>query len=402
MVALVVAGIWTACLQSPAVTRATGIGGAAVPFIDLYGLLAAGELAQANGDPFKPNPLDPYNRPHVYTSWWLITGNAGLTRADTGWLGAVLVGLTLVSTLVLIRPRRPAEAVVTLAVLCSPAFLLAVNRANNDLVVFIVLCGALAALRAEKVEHRTLAVVLLGLAAALKYYPLAAAILLLGARSHRELCAGLGLFTFVLLLAWPGLLPGLASAARYKPNPDGLYAFGAPMLFRNLGLTSPVGWLVLTGGLVATAFALARSHRQEALSTSANQFSEREFICGAALVVGCFFLGASYAYKLVFAVWLLPWLWRQGAAPADERWRKLTLALLLAVLWFEGLMAILINMVLTPLSITVARRVLDVTLAVQQVLTWGLVLALTRGLLIYTERRLRFFVAGDPTASEST
>ena len=61
---------------------------------------------------------------------------------------------------------------------------------------------------------------------------------------------------------------------------------------------------------------------------------------GAALVVGCFFLGASYVYKLVFAVWLLPWLWRQGAAPAEERWRRLTLALLLAVLWFEGLMAI--------------------------------------------------------------
>ena len=391
LVALIVVGVWSVMLCSPFISRILGIGDSAGPFIDLYGLLAAGELAQAHGNPFQPNPLDHYNRPHVYTTWWLVTGSLGLTRADTAHAGAALVILTLGSALCLIRPRRLHEATFTLAVLCSPALLFAANRANNDLAVFVLMCGALATLRANVMAARALAVVLLAIAAALKYFPLAALVVLLGVRSRRELLGGIGLFALVLLLAWPALSPGLESAARYKPNPDGLYAFGAPVLFRNFGIYSSFGWLALTGVVAVAGFALARSQWPDALTTTEESIAEREFVCGAALIVGCFFLGATYAYKMIFAVWLLPWLWTQHDAIPAEPWRRFTMTLLLIVLWFEGLMAIVINVVFTPLSVPAARHLLNAILAINQVLTWSLILALVRELLIYANRRLQVF-----------
>jgi hypothetical protein len=107
------------------------------------------------------------------------------------------------------------------------------------------------------------------------------------------------------------------------------------------------------------------------------------------MVVGCFLHGSSYLYKMVFALWLLPGLWRAAAGP-EERWRKLTLGLLLAVLWFEGGMAVLLNIgvftfILPPAT---AHQMLEVTLVLGQLFTWALVGCLWRALLIYTGRQL--------------
>lgn len=388
---LLVAGIWAACLQAPVVWRATGIGQTSVPFLDLYGLLAAGEVAQAHGDPFQPNPLDPFHRPHVYTAWWLVSGAIGLTRADTEWLGLAMAGLSLVAAVALIRPARKQEAILTTLVLCSPAVLMAVNRGNNDLVVLVIICAALGCLRTGSPAWRALGIILLAVAAALKYYPLAAAVVLLGARTRRELGASLGLLVVVLVLAWPALQPGLVSAARFKPHPDGLYAFGAPTLFRDFGFHSPAGWLSLSALMGAGIIWLVCGPRQTEPAGEQNPAVEREFACGAAMITGVFFLGASFVYKLIFAVWLLPGLWREPPGGMAARSQRAIRWLLLAVLWLEGVLALVINLVLTPLSLPLAYRALDATLVVSQLLTWGLVGCLARELALYGIRRIRSF-----------
>lgn len=392
----VAAGVWVVCLRSPAVWRATGIGETSIPFIDLYGLLAAGELAEMHGDPFRPNPLDPYHRPHVYTEWWLATGAAGLTRTDTLWLGWAQVGLSLVAAVALVRPRRPWPAIQMLLVLCSPALLMAVNRGNNDLAVFVLVCAALASLRADSPGVRMLAVVLLAVAAVLKYYPLAALVVLLGSRSRREFSAALLLYAVVLLLAWPALKPGLASAAQFKPHPEGLYAFGAPTLFRDFGVESPAGWLALSAFAGMAGIWLARAAGTVTPLATVEPSAEREFACGAVLLVGCFFLGASFLYKMIFAVLLLPWFASAALSPADARWRRAGWWLLLAVLWFEGTMAVVINLGLAPWSPGAAQTTLTATLVAGQILTWGLMIFLMGQLLRYCLARIRHLFPRHP------
>jgi hypothetical protein len=389
LVVLVVASVWAVCLRNPVVWRSTGIGETSVPFLDLYALLAAGEVAQAGGDPFQPNPLDPYNRPHVYTTWWLGMGAIGLTRADTKWLGQALAGLCLVAAVFLIRPKRLDESIQAILVLCSPGMLMAVNRGNNDLVVFVIVCAALGCLRSNALSFRALGVTLLAISAALKYYPLAALVVLLAARSRREWSGALILYALVLILAWPALRPGLESAVRYQPRPEWLYAFGAPILFRDFGFHPQSGWLIPT--FIVSGWVAWRARRLWMAAPSGRWASseEREFICGAALIVGCFFLGASYVYKLIFAVWLLPWFWRGHHSIAKICWARIIWWLLLAVLWLEGLLALVINLVISGLAPAIAHRMLVATLVASQLLTWGLIVCLLRPLVAYGVERSR-------------
>ncbi len=384
---LLVAAIWAACFRFPVLWAATGIGEADKPFLDLQSLLAAGEYAQAGHDPYLHNPGDPYNRPLVYTEWWLVTGRLGLTLADTGWLGTWLIGLTLVSAVLLTRPASAREVGGLVLFLASPALLMAAVRANNDLVVFVLMCGALGCLRTGRPSLRALGIVLLAVAAVLKYFPLAAVLLLLEARTRRELLGWGLLYGLVLLLAWPSLEPGLRAATRSQPSPEWLYAFGAPVLFRDFHLAVPAT-LVAGAFLLAVGFSRMAVKPAPAAPPLAAGNEERELVAGAVMVVGCFVHGSSYVYKLVFALWLLPWLWR---APPADRLRRIISLLLLAVLWLEGTMAVVINLSVTFSLWTAAtgERVLAATLVVSQLLGWALAVILGRSLLLYLQRQLQ-------------
>src|SRR6185503_5999958 len=65
------------------------------------------------------------------------------------------------------------------------------------------------------------------------------------------------------------------------------------------------------------------------------------FVFGATLLVGCFFAGANFSYRLVFCLLMLPFLCRMGwRAPAEAGARRLARALLMlmiAVVWLDGM-----------------------------------------------------------------
>ena len=147
MVAGVTAAIWWLCFQSPMFWVTAGMGEPNRPFIDLYGLLVAVDAQHLGLDPFVPSNLDPYRRPHVYSEWWLALGDLGLGRKDVLWLGTVLVAVLIANVVAMVRPRTWRESAGLLAVLLSPAFLLAANRANNDLTILLLVSGGLLCFR---------------------------------------------------------------------------------------------------------------------------------------------------------------------------------------------------------------------------------------------------------------
>ncbi len=399
LTALLAATIWVACFYTPGVWLLTGIGEADKPFLDLRNLVAAGEVAQLGHNPYVSNPLDPYHRPHGFSSWWLVGGRLGLTRADIAWLGTLLLGLSLASTVLLLRPAGWRQGAGLLLVLISPPLLFLINRANHDLVVFVLMSLALACLRHERSAVRALAILLLAVSAVLKYFPLAAVVLLLDARTRREFAGWVLLYGLVLVLAWPSLAEALRTAASHTPAPAWLFAFGAPTFFRNLELAAAAAWGWLAAGLVLLAVATSwwrSTARTAPPATGEARTLEREFACGAVMIVGCFLHGSSYLYKMVFALWLLPWLWRATLDQGEERWRKATQSLLLAVLWFEGGTTLAINLsvfteILTP---PVAHRMIGVTIQIGQLLTWALVFCLWRALLVYLGRESRRLLKG--------
>lgn len=398
LTALLAATIWVACFYTPGVWLLTGIGEADKPFLDLRHLLAAGQAAQLGLNPHVSNPFDPYLRLYGFSDWWLISGSLGLTLRDTAWIGTLLLGLTLASTVLLLKPAGWRQGAGLLLVLVSPPVLFLVNRANHDVVVFVLMSLALACLRHASGAVRALAILLLAVSAVLKYFPLAAVVILLEARTRREFAGWILLYGLVLVLAWPSLEQALGIATRHQPAPAWLFAFGAPTFFRNLELTGAATWGWLAAGLMLLAVAASwwrSAVRQAPPAAGEARTLEREFACGAVMIVGCFLHGSSYLYKMVFALWLLPWLWRATLEPGEERWRRATQRLLMAVLWVEGGVALGINLnvVTGTLSPEVAQRMIALTVQAGQLLTWALVFCLWRALLIYVARETKRLLA---------
>ena len=72
----------------------------------------------------------------------------------------------------------------------------------------------------------------------------------------------------------------------------------------------------------------------------------------------------------------------------EERWRKTTFGLLLAVRWLEGGTVVVINVVVSALSRPLAERMLEMALLVSQLLPCAMVLCLWRALLVYLIRQV--------------
>src|SRR6478735_6861198 len=104
LLALLLAGL-SAVILWPDVLQLMGFSFHRQWFLDSHAILAANDAARLGDDPAQPNPLDPLNRSHVYSDWWLGLRWLGLTRADNFAFGGICV---LAFLAVAVAGARPA------------------------------------------------------------------------------------------------------------------------------------------------------------------------------------------------------------------------------------------------------------------------------------------------------
>ncbi len=312
-------------------------------FIDSAAILAASDAVRTGADPWLPNPLDAYGRPHCYSGWWLGLAATGLTREDNFLLGSLWVAAFFGSALLLLRPATIAVAAITAAALLSPPVLLAVNRANNDLVVFALLATGLILMVRDTAPRNASFAGAVAFATGLKFYPLAAAAAFLlrnpAARGWRlTLISG---FVAAATLA----TASLELAIGRMPAPQGLHTFGSNVALDLLGLegmAGRAGAALLLAGLAAASAHLGWAPRPpEYRGAGPAQFA---YVAGVALLAGCFLVTGNYAYRLIFSLLLIPHL----ASPAAGPRGRISLGLLLALLWMDGLYCLALNATLGP------------------------------------------------------
>lgn len=386
---LAVLAAWAGTIFFPSPAERLGIGSEGV-FFDLRGSLAAGEAAAEGLDPYTINPRDSYGRPHLYSSWWLVTGTLGLTQQDAGWLGPLLLAAFFGALVWIWTPRDAREAVVWLAALLSPAWLMAVYRTNNDLVVFVGLAVAGFALQRPATPARVGGAALVGALTVLKYFPAGTLLGVLGARRRREMLWLLGVATAVIIVGWPSVEPALQAAARYAPRSTGLTAFGATVM----GKTLPddlrwLFWMLALGG-GALGFLLAALPRTPAGDALEQSKTYAAAATAAAVTLVSFGAGSSYSYKLIFLWPLLAWLVRDGAAILGARRARGWVALLLAGCWTDGLAIALFNVLVPSWSEDQSRlgfAALRGTSFCTQIVHWVLMGACLRLVQDWTKRQ---------------
>ena len=315
-----------------------GIEPFAYPFVDTDTVLSAVRCLRAGVDVYVANPCDPLARVYDYSPLWMALAVLPVTR---GWLVPVGLGIDLgflASLLLLPAGRRWRDAVVIAAGVVSSATLFAVERGNNDLVLFALAAGA-ATLATRSAGWRMVAYVLALLAGLLKYYPMTVMAVALRERPARLVAiavASIAATALFAALTWHDLTRALA-----------LIPTGSPFGVMFGAVTIPAGLAergVLTGGQAA-ALRLAMTlacllaggwwGTRAALEAELARLDDRErtfLLVGALLVLGCFFTAQNIGYRAVHLLLVLPPL---TALAATGRWRAPSIVAL-ALLWSEA------------------------------------------------------------------
>ena len=329
-------GVFWACCVHPSLWDWFGLPAIKPIFADASAVLAASDASAAGLNPYaRPSPFDSLGRPHVYGPWWLELHRLGLSRGDRPWIG-LLLGVS--ASLMMVRWLRPSNwcgMTVAFLLMVSPPFLLAYERANNDLVVLLLLSFAGVLLMKEGVRRSALAAGLVWFAAALKIYPLVA-VAALGARGGRwrglalgvAACAGFG-------LVWWCWRADFIQAMNAVPVPSSVTVYGLRVILTAWGVLDPEqGWF-LGGLLVGVAYwAWLASAEEDKIPDEWVGL----YVIGASCWVFCYLLTANFAYR---AIWLvLPagvWLRiaQSGRGASGRAW--LALAGLLVLCWCRSM-----------------------------------------------------------------
>lgn len=358
-----------------------------VPFIDMEGPLSWAECHRLGYDVIAVNPCDPMNRPLNYSPLLLYLP---LKVGDNVWFSLLWNGAFLLALPAVLRPRGRGEFWVSLFACLSTALVFAVERANPDIVEFVLI--ALTALVVGRGgPGRLAAYALYWVGAAIKFYPFALLLTLLLERPSRMIAIGTASVALLAVFAWRyhtdlARMAALLPAVKYYGNQ--FYAFILPFGgAAYVGLPPSFGGLFFVlllfgaGGLALRYCRLLAPHLDPSGWTKPRRHL---LLCGSIILLGCFFTQPNLIYRAIFLLFLLPGLFdlnaatgRAGTAPARA------IAVTLYLLWSE-LFRLLLDRVDGWLLATyrLSTDALDAVFFVSRELMWWWLMSLLAAILL--------------------
>ena len=332
------------------------------PFLDLHAIFSALECKRQGIDVMQTNPCDVLGRPHSYSPLWLAA--ASIAPIDRHWLAPAGIGLDLLFILSLCRLPVPASAAGTLVLVAaalSPVTAYALERANADLIIFLMVMAS-APLWLAPWPRRAASYAIVLLAGLLKFYPLALLILTLREPPKRFL-ALLATALIVIGFFYVYYRAELAeeaqgfSAFTMSPFTDAFgfcnLPYGIVALVPTLGLlTAPLGfgpeiighailaWLLVV--LVQRAWRISQDRELGAGLAGIAPGNATFLAVGATLITGCFFAffagHGNVLYRGIYFLMVLPGLLALARAAKQDPARSLlhqSVALVLFLMWSE-------------------------------------------------------------------
>jgi hypothetical protein len=306
------------------------------PFLDISGSLAAWECARQGIDVIVADPCDVLQRSYSYSPIWMSWSAIPLGVSDTaavGWFSGLLF---LLSLGILPRPRRPFELILTVVATLSTAVVFAVERANPDILLFILALAT--ALSAEGgLGMRLIGYAVAVLSGLVKYYPFVTLVMVVEERIPVFLSVSIAV---VMSLAIFGVAYHDEIVRTLPYIPRGTYIegmFGAknvPLQLADVAQAA-FGESAALGNVLAAAFlafliagmvAICRRFTVDGqLSAAMTALADRErslLVLGSALICGCFFAGQNVWYRAIFLLLVLPGLFAVARAAPARRGRN--------------------------------------------------------------------------------
>ncbi|AKC83728.1 hypothetical protein IMCC26134_14795 [Verrucomicrobia bacterium IMCC26134] len=294
------------------------------------------------GNPCLTNPSDHWGRTYNYPGLWL--SFMRFPESSVPLLGTTLIVLWLagLGTWWGVLTLRQGLAGGLLA--CSPPVILALERGNTDLIIFLFLLIALYALGRRKLIWSGL--IIIG-AFVLKLYPVVAlfSFMRLGwSRAIPRLALGLATCALYFFIFREELSQALGNtpksvltsygstiwiqAITYLANESSDKIYSATPLLIHVKLAAAF--------LVLAAFALGW-RKSNTVATPPPDRHLEGFWLGAIIFAATFIIGANFDYRLIFLLLCVPWLWRRdpSGSPDTRRVKTTASAMLFGCLWIN-------------------------------------------------------------------
>ena len=291
-------------------------------FADLRSILAGLDCKRLGYDVLQQNPCDPWQRPMLYPRLWLSLRHFGLSESHSFILGSISVAVFTFLGWSLARPLGWRGFLVWAGAILSPAVMLGVERANNEILIYSAVIVALF------IPALPVLLPVLVMATALKLYPfLGLPVLMTSRRPVLSIFLLVAMSAVYVALTWDDITLILRAIPHGIKFENGLPIVRRILLAEGVSAEAATATMGAAGLLLLTAVAAARGHRR--IETSA--FQLRAFLVGASIFVGTYVVGSSIDYRLVWLLLAIPYL------QAQERWPLL--GLLVMCLWFSRISA---------------------------------------------------------------
>lgn len=314
-------------------------------FLDSFAILSAVDCHRLGFDIYVTNPCDVLGRPLGYSRLWLALEPTGISRAENALTGYAIGALFLIVAAHAMRPVSTGQQLIALAALASPAVLLGIERANNDLLMFLLLVAAARLITVPTVGP-ALSWCAIALGAALKFYPvaaLAAGVTQWRRPADRWVFIGVvaGLIAVAIMLIWPDN----ERLQHTVPSPSGRWTFGAAVIGQMVsGEATPSNMWAF--GIVVTCAAIGAviSWRLPALPSLRDVDRYLFHIC-LATAAACYAVKVNYDYRCIFLLGTFPVLFALTNCAGLLRGVSVAaIAATLFALWAEVLQSIWVAM----------------------------------------------------------
>jgi len=279
-------------------------------FPDLHVLLSAIDAHYQGINVFKENPLCYYKIPHVYSNAWFSFHYLGFSDEHRFFIGIV----TLFIFGVAVSWLSQKKLFLFFLFLCSPAFLLAVERCNNDVILFLMLLLTAKLTLSKNNKLLSIAHLILVFCTALKYYPVAFSVIFLLRNDDlkiklKNLAIHIVFFFVWIFLSWENL----QLQKHIIPDPGYAWSFGiSPMfsLFAHLTGSKLFSFVFITFlSLIVIYSAFTFFNRIDFFCSDNNSnlsFATVLFVGGSLVLVFCYLVKTSFDHRMIYFAFCFP------------------------------------------------------------------------------------------------
>jgi hypothetical protein len=306
------------------------------PFGDLRVITSGLECYQQGYDVYVNNPCNPwpffgeFNYPQI----WLSLTRLGINQSHTLLLGVSIVLLFFIAVFLTIGRLKISEGCIYSFILCSPSVMLGIERANNDLIIFIILAIALFLMRYTRYICHLSAYLLLFFASCLKLYPMFSLLITFREGKKRFLLTN-SLFLSLFVIYLVSQFENIKQVSSATPQVN-YWSYGFKIIFHVLRsdlikFVDVIGidkntlhyWVSSTGvwqkfslqilffitiflGAFLIVVTVLKRIKPCSLQISSRPELPDALRIGASIYVGTFLLGNNWAYRLIFLIFTIP------------------------------------------------------------------------------------------------